>query len=72
MLVVDQLVAGYSMLPAIHGVSFEVKQGQIVALDPTAQVKAQLFAQLQVLLKPPQERLPIREKRSQEYRSMIL
>ena len=32
MLVVDQLVAGYSMLPAIHGVSFEVKQGQIVAL----------------------------------------
>lgn len=32
MLVVEQIVAGYSMMPAIHGISFEVKKGQIVAL----------------------------------------
>ncbi|MCF8020035.1 MAG: ABC transporter ATP-binding protein [Vallitaleaceae bacterium] len=32
MLVVKDLVAGYEGLPAIHGVTFEVKEGQIVAL----------------------------------------
>ncbi|MDR1509938.1 MAG: ATP-binding cassette domain-containing protein [Synergistaceae bacterium] len=32
MLTVKDLVAGYSNMPAIHGISFEVKQGQIVAL----------------------------------------
>jgi branched-chain amino acid transport system ATP-binding protein len=32
MLVVKDLVAGYSSIPAIHGISFEVKKGQIVAL----------------------------------------
>lgn len=32
MLVVKNLVAGYSKIPAIHDISFEVKEGQIVAL----------------------------------------
>ena len=32
MLVINKLVAGYSKMPAIHGVSFKVKEGQIVAL----------------------------------------
>ena len=32
MLVVKDLVAGYSKIPAIHGVSFKVEQGQIVAI----------------------------------------
>lgn len=32
MLVVKDLVSGYSKMPAIHGVSFEVKEGQIVAI----------------------------------------
>ncbi len=32
MLVIDKLVAGYAKMPAIHGVSFRVKEGQIVAI----------------------------------------
>lgn len=32
MLVVKDLVAGYSSIPAIHGVSFRVEEGQIVAI----------------------------------------
>lgn len=32
MLVVKDLVAGYSKMPAIHGVSFKVEEGQIVAI----------------------------------------
>lgn len=32
MLVVKDLVAGYSKLPAIHGISFKVDEGQIVAI----------------------------------------
>lgn len=32
MLVVNKLFAGYSQIPAIHGVSFKVEEGQIVAL----------------------------------------
>lgn len=32
MLVVKDLVAGYSKVPAIHGISFKVEKGQIVAL----------------------------------------
>ena len=32
MLVVKDLVAGYSKMPAIHGISFKVDEGQIVAI----------------------------------------
>lgn len=32
MLVVKDLVSGYSKMPAIHGVSFKVEEGQIVAI----------------------------------------
>lgn len=32
MLVVKDLVAGYSKIPAIHGISFKVEEGQIVAI----------------------------------------
>lgn len=32
MLVVKDLVAGYSKMPAIHGISFRVEKGQIVAI----------------------------------------
>lgn len=32
MLVIKKLFAGYSKMPAIHGVSFKVQEGQIVAL----------------------------------------
>ena len=32
MLVVKDLIAGYSKVPAIHGISFKVEKGQIVAL----------------------------------------
>lgn len=32
MLVVKDLVAGYSKMPAIHGISFQVEEGQIVAI----------------------------------------
>ncbi len=32
MLVINNLVAGYSKIPAIHGVSFKVAEGQIVAI----------------------------------------
>ena len=32
MLIVKDIVAGYSKMPAIHGVSFKVEEGQIVAI----------------------------------------
>ena len=32
MLVVKDLVSGYSNMPAIHGVSFKVAEGQLVAI----------------------------------------
>ena len=32
MLVVKDLVSGYSKMPAIHGVSFKVEEGEVVAI----------------------------------------
>ena len=63
MLVVKDLVSGYSKMPAIHGVSFKVEEGQIVAIlgsngaGKTTTLKTVMGIYLQCL-----EALPTRER----------